>query len=182
MQNDDVQTNPTDDGIEDAVVVEETEVLTVEPAEESGSTDTETTSRALSPDEPASPAETLIHLEQMINGYLTDIARTREKLKSQKEMFKQTFEQDKDYNEVSEEQKAVKRKHNEVKQKIAKTDSVTAVKMTIDEIQSEMKDLQQSLSDYLHRYIQLTQATSFTGPGGEVLTIVRTAKLVKKKD
>lgn len=178
MQNsDDVQETPTDEPTEETVVLETT---TQEGDVEV--TETVKADMKLTPDEAESTVDTLLHLEQMINGYLTDIARLREKMKSQKEMFKQSFEQDKDYSEIAEEQKAVKRKHNEVKQKIAKQDGVTAVKMTIEELQTEMKDAQQSLSDYLHRYVGLTQATSFTGPGGEVLTIVRSAKLVKKKD
>lgn len=178
MQHSNSNTNPpSDDQVDETVTLTATE--TVGDVE---TTETIVADMTLKPDEAESPVNTLLHLEQMINGYLTDITRIREKLRSQKEMFKQTFEQDKDYNEVSEKQKEVKRKHNEVKQRIARTDGVTAVKMTMDELQSELKDIQQSLSDYLHRYIQLTQATSFTGPGGEVLSIVRTAKLVKKKD
>lgn len=161
------------------------EMVVLETTTQEGDVEVTETLKAdmkLTPDEAESTVDTLLHLEQMIIGYLSDITRLREKMKSQKEMFKQSFEQDKDYSEVNEEQKAIKRKHNEVKQKIAKQDGVTAVKMTIEEIQTELKDAQQSLSDYLHRYVGLTQATSFTGPGGEVLTIVRSAKLVKKKD
>lgn len=182
MQNSDDVKTPDDvktvnDSVDETVVIESSD-------EKDGVETTETivADMRLKPDEAESPVSTLLHLEQMIHGYLSDIQRLRTQLRSQKEMFKQTFEQDKDYNEVAEQQKEVKRKHNEVKQKIAKTDSVSAVKTKIEEIQSEMKDIQQSLSDYLNRYIALSQATSFTGPDGEVLTIVRTAKLVKKKD
>lgn len=179
MKNsDDDQKTPSDEAVDETVVIQS------EPEEKDGVETTETVvaDMRLKPDEAASPVDTLLHLEQMIHGYLADITRLREKMKSQKEMFKQAFEQDKDYSEVAEQQKEVKRKHNEVKQKIAKTDGVSAVKSKIDDVAGELKDAQQSLSDYINRYAELTRATSFTGPDGEVLTIVRTAKLVKKKD
>lgn len=183
--DDDIKTQPTEESEDDTKEETVDRTIVIEESDEEDGVETTKTVRAdmrLTPDEAESPVSTLLHLEQMIHGYLSDVERLRKQLKSQKEMFKQSFEQDKDFNEVSEKQKEVKRAHNEVKQRIARTDGVSAVKTKIEELQSEMKDVQQALSDYLNRYSQLTQATSFTGPDGEVLTIVRTAKLVKKKD
>ncbi len=134
-----------------------------------------------SPEDKPTGASDQLNLEEMIKGYMADITRLREKLKSQREMFNQSFEQDKVYSEVAEQQKAANRKKTEAKQRIVKTDAVSAVKMTMKEIQDELKDAQQALSDYLNRYIMVSNSNEFMGPDGELHQIVRTAKLVKKK-
>lgn len=122
-----------------------------------------------------------INLEQMIKNHLADISKIREKLKTQKDMFKSSFESDKQFSEVDVEHKAVARKKTEAKQRITRTDAVSAVATVIKTLQDELKDAQQALSDYLNQYVVQTQATEFMGPDGELHQIVRTAKLVKKK-
>ncbi len=126
-------------------------------------------------------ADALLNLEQMIKGYLSDIERIRSKLKSQKEMFNQSFEQDKDYSEVEVQYKQLTKKKNEAKEKIVKSDAVSAVKMEVSNLQFELKEAQQALSDYLNKYVQVTQKSEFIGPDGEAFQIVRTARLVKQK-
>ncbi|QQR64123.1 hypothetical protein IPH70_01145 [Candidatus Roizmanbacteria bacterium] len=111
---------------------------------------------------------------------MSDISRIREKLKTQKDMFKSSFESDKEFSDVDTEHKAIARK-TVAKQRIIKTDAVSAVSMKIKEIQEEMKETQQALSDYLNRYIQVSDSTEFMGPDGEVHQIVRTAKLDKEE-
>ena len=96
-------------------------------------------------------------------------------------MFKQSFEQDKEYNDADVEHKTLTRKRTEAKQRIVKTDAVSAVQSTIKQLQEELKDAQQAVSDYLNQYVMQTQATEFTGPDGEPMQIVRSAKLVKRK-
>src|SRR3989338_6787402 len=112
-------------------------------------------------------ADELLTLEQMIKGYMSDLVRIQEKIKTQREMFKQSFEQDKDYSKAKEEAKELIRKKTEQKQRIIKIDAVSAVQMKIDELQTELKEARQSLSDYLNRYIMLTQKSEFLGPDGE---------------
>lgn len=129
----------------------------------------------------SSNLEERLSIEQMIKNYMSDISRIREKLKTQKDMFKSSFESDKEFSDVDTEHKAIARKKTVAKQRIIKTDAVSAVSMKIKEIQEEMKETQQALSDYLNRYIQVSDSTEFMGPDGEVHQIVRTAKLVKKK-
>ena len=129
----------------------------------------------------SSEANQLLTLEQMIKGYMADLVRIQASIKSQREMFNQSFEQDKAYSEVEEEFKAMNRKKSEQKQRIVKSVAVSAVQLKIDELQAELKEAKQSLSDYLNRYVLLTQKSDFLGPDGESYQIVRSAKLVKKK-
>lgn len=123
----------------------------------------------------------LLALEDLIKGYLADIAAAREKLKAHKEMLKSTIEQDKDYSEVAEKQSAVKKEVAKVKEVLVKNPSVIATQQKVNELNLQVRDAQQALSDYLNQYIQLTQSTEFVGPDGEVLQIERKARLIKKK-
>jgi Skp family chaperone for outer membrane proteins len=130
---------------------------------------------------PPSTYQNLSAIENLIKGYLADITSLRDKLKAQKEMLRDTVEQDKDYSEVAEKQSAVKKEVAKAKEVLKKNDSYIATQMKADEISEELKACQTALSDYLNQYIALTNTSEFVGPDGEVLSIVRSAKLVKKK-
>jgi len=127
------------------------------------------------------PVHNLLAIEDLIKGYLADIAATKEKLKAHKEMVKSTIEQDKDYSVVAEKHNAVKKEVAKVKETLVKNPAITSAQLKVNELQTELKDAQSALSDYLNQYIQLTQTSEFVGPDGEVLQIVRSAKLVKRK-
>ena len=125
--------------------------------------------------------EDLSSIENLIKGYLADMGAIREKLKAQKEMLKSTIEQDKDYSEAAEKQNVVKREVAKVREVLKKNESVIANQMKVNELTEELKGCQTALSDYLNQYIMLTNTSEFVGPDGEVLSIVRSAKLVKKQ-
>lgn len=127
------------------------------------------------------PVQNLLAIEELIKGYLADIQAIKEKLKAHKEMVKGAIEQDKDYSLVAEKQNAAKKEVAKVKETLVKTPAITTAQLKVNELQTELKDAQNALSDYLNQYIQLTQTSEFVGPDGEVLQIVRSAKLVKQK-
>jgi predicted nuclease with TOPRIM domain len=120
--------------------------------------------------------EDLSSIENLIKGYLADMGAIREKLKAQKEMLKSTIEQDKDYSVAAEKQNVVKREVAKVKEVLKKNESVIANQMKVNELTEELKGCQT-----LNQYIMLTNTSEFVGPDGEVLSIVRSAKLVKKQ-
>lgn len=126
-------------------------------------------------------AKKIINLENLIKGYLTDIANLRDKLRAQREMIKSTIEGDRDFSEAATKTAELKKKETEIKQKLVKVEAVVATKMKVEQLMTELKNVQQSLSDYLNEYANLTQSTEFIGPEGELHQIVRTAKLVKKR-
>lgn len=126
-------------------------------------------------------AQKVLNLENLIKGYLADMANLREKLRAQKEMLKSTIDGDKDYSEAAAKTAEIKKKENEIRQKLVKVDAVIGTKMQIEKISTELKNVQLSLSDYLNEYADITKSTEFIGPEGELLQIVRNAKLVNKK-
>jgi hypothetical protein len=68
-----------------------------------------------------------------------------------------------------------------VKEVLVKNPSVIFTQMKVNELNTELRDAQSALSDYLNQYIQLTQSSEFIGPDGEVMHIERKARLVKKR-
>jgi hypothetical protein len=132
------------------------------------------------PKDPLNP-QNLLAIEDLIKGYLSDIASVKEKLKAHKEMLKSTIEGDKDYSVVAEKQSAVKKEVAKVKEVLVKNSSIISTQLKVNELNTELRDAQSALSDYLNQYIQLTQSSEFIGPDGEVLHIERKARLVKRK-
>ena len=127
----------------------------------------------------SSDAKRILNLESLIKGYLGDLNQLREKLRAQKEMVKSTYEGDRDYSEATAETQKLKKKEKEIKERLVKNDGVVAINMKIEQLQTEVKNIQFSLSDYLNA--ALTNSTEFIGPDGELFQIVRSAKLAKKK-
>lgn len=125
--------------------------------------------------------QSLLAIEDLIKGYLSDIAAVKEKLKAHKEMLKSSIEGDKDYSVVAEKQSEVKKEVAKVKEVLVKSPSIISTQMKVNELNTELRDAQSALSDYLNQYIQLTQSTEFIGPDGEVMQIERKARLIKKK-
>ena len=126
-------------------------------------------------------ATSITALEDIIKGYLADINSLREKLKSHKSMIEDAVSQDKTYAQATEKQKEVKREIAQAKQEVTTLPAVVASKTKIKDISLELKEAQIALSDYLNQYVSLTQSSDFTGADGEVMQIVRSAKLIKKK-
>jgi len=126
--------------------------------------------------------EVLLNLETMIKDYLVDVDKMRERIKTKRDMFKQSYEQDAEYSEVEEQQKEAKRKVQAAKEKVTKTDAVQTLQNEVKIMQEEMKELQGLLSENLNHYANMTNNTSFTAADGAVLKIVRTAKLVRPRD
>ena len=152
--------------VEEAEIVEE--ALQEVPAEEEVVT------------EGAEAAQSQIDLESMIHKYLKDMEQTREKLKMQKSMLEDAFQNDAGYAEAASKVKEATKARNAVKQKIQNQAAVKKVVGEVNSLKEEMKDLQEGLSLYLRQYQEKTGTTYFTGEDGEVMEIVIMRKLVKK--
>jgi hypothetical protein len=154
----------SEDEIQDAEVVEEDEETT---------TDSQ-------PADSENAAVSQINLESLINRYLKDIEGVREKLKMQKTMLDDAFNNDAGYAEANQKVKEATKVRNGVKQKIQKQPAIIKVTSEINALKDEMKDLQEGLSQYLQQYMTQSGNNQFTGEGGEVLEIVVSRRLVRK--
>lgn len=171
--------NKPEETIEDAVIVDENE--------EEEDTDLVTTSDS-DTDEDVEAADgsgenaavSQINLESLINRYLKDIDGVREKLKMQKTMLEDAFNNDAGYAEANQKVKDVTKVRTGIKQKIQKQPAIVNVTNEINALKEEMKDMQEGLSQYLQQYQLQSGNNQFTGEGGEVLEIVTSRRLVRK--
>jgi hypothetical protein len=131
----------------------------------------------------ATPAATssLLNLESLINGYIVDLEKLQEKMKTQREMFNDAFNNDAEYSQIMAKVKDANRVKSAAKQRIMKLPNVVELANKMREYKDEIKDIQEGLSSYLQQYQQLSGNNQITNDNGEVRQIVNTAKLVKVK-
>jgi hypothetical protein len=125
-------------------------------------------------------ATNLITIENLIKKYIVDIEKVQQQLKTQKEMFDASFENDAAYAEADEKVKEVTKTKNASKQKLMKNPSITMIFDRMKELKQELKDMREDLSDYLQQYYKLANTTQIIDDNGEIREIIVSTKLVKK--
>lgn len=122
----------------------------------------------------------VMQLETLIHGYLSDIEKLKEKLTTQREMYESSFEQDAQYSQQEEEEKKVKRAKKTIKDTLSKSPSVSMVLDRVNELKSELRDANEELIGALKEYQRLANSSQLTTPTGEIYEIVNTLKLKKR--
>lgn len=166
--------NKPEDQIEDAEIVDQTD-------EENAGANEEATNETTDETSGENAAVSQINLESLINRYLKDMDGVREKLKMQKTMLEDACNNDAGYAEANQKVKDATKVRNGIRQKIQKQPAIVNVTNEITKLKEDMKDLQEGLSQYLQQYQLQSGNNQFTGEGGEVLEIVVSRKVVRKK-
>lgn len=125
-------------------------------------------------------ASQILSLENLIKGYLSDRDNLKLKVKSQKEIIVDAYEQDREYRDALHEVEKAKAKLKSIKDRLTKTADIATRTAELELLGDEVKTINAAISDYLNQYKNLTQSDLFTGPDGEVMSIVQQAKLIKK--
>ncbi|MCL5090653.1 MAG: hypothetical protein M1514_01440 [Patescibacteria group bacterium] len=120
-----------------------------------------------------------LNLENLIKTYMARVESIKQELKKQKELLDDSFESDAIYKEHEEKAKEAIKIKAETKQQILKNPTLQSITQKVDDLRSEVKELQDTLSDYLLQYQKLTGASEIEGEDGETRIIVNTARLVK---
>ncbi len=175
-------TDKPEEKIEDAEIVADAATSDINKDENEEETDEENTESVESADSETgeNAAVSQINLESLINRYIKDIDATKEKMKMQKTMLEDAFNNDAGYAEAQQKVKEVTKVRNGIRQKIQKQPGVMNVMNEINGLKEEIKDQQEGLSQYLQQYQLQSGNSSFTGEGGEVLEIVTSRRLVRK--
>ncbi len=124
----------------------------------------------------------MLDLSSLINDYVKTIEDAKKQLKEQRQMVKDTFENDQQYHELSEKAKTLNREKNAIKQKLLKTPAAEAALVKMNDLQSELKDMDDKLSGYLQEYQRVAGTNIIEGTDGEIRQIVPVYKLVKKNN
>jgi predicted RNase H-like nuclease (RuvC/YqgF family) len=145
-------------------------------------TDTVDTVKTDSPDtdEPINEnVNELLNLEDLIKNYVSQIENLRKEIKKQKDLFEDSFESDVVYREHEEKAKEAAKIKSETKQQILKQPTLAALGEKIDDLKTQLKELQVTLSDYLVQYQKMTGFNEIEVGDGETMIIVNSARLVK---
>lgn len=126
------------------------------------------------------PAMSTLELESMITRNLEEVEKLKAQLKTQKEMYDSTFENDAAFAEQSEKEKELKKAVSAVKQKLVKQPAVVDVSSRMKDIKEEIKDIQDTISGLAEQYEKVSGNNQILKENGDVLEIVKTYKLVKK--
>jgi len=122
----------------------------------------------------------VVDLSSLINDYLHTIDEQKKQLKEQKQMLKDTFENDQEHHEISEKVKALNKEKAAIKQRIMKQASVEPISAKIKELQLELRDMDDKLSGYLQEYQRVSGTNVIEDAKGEMMQIVPVYRLVKK--
>lgn len=125
-------------------------------------------------------AQILINLEAMIKSHISSIERISEELKKQKGMLNDIFENDSTYKQHSEAAKEAARIKSQTKQQILKAPQVADLASKVKDMQSQLKETREALSDYLREFQRMSGVNEIEDDAGEVHEIRYVAKLVKK--
>lgn len=123
-------------------------------------------------------ATVLVSLEEMIKKYITRLDALKIEVKKQKEMYDDSFINNPTYLENTEKAKIAAKDLQVTKKNIASQPAVIQIALKLKSTRDEVKEIDQSLSDYLQEYQRLSGANEIEGEDGKMRDIVNSAKLV----
>ena len=122
----------------------------------------------------------LLNLEELIKNHIDSMDKLKEELKTTREMFEDSFNNNPTYNEHLEKVKEASKGKNSVRQEIAKQPSVATLEQKVKDIRFDINEKSKTLSDLLQDYKDQTGNTEIETRNGQILEIVSTAKLMKR--
>lgn len=130
------------------------------------------------PSAEANQATVLLSLEEMIKKYITRLDQLKVEVKKQREMYDDSFLNNPTFIENTEKAKVAAKDLLVTKKNISSQPAVVQISLKLKNMRDEMKEIEQSLSDYLQEFQRLTGANEIEGEDGKIRDIVNTAKLV----
>lgn len=129
----------------------------------------------------APKVDVILNLEEMIKNCVSTIQQLKEELKKNREMLTDSFTNDPTYQEKDQSLKQAARSRSQVKLEISKQPSVAKLDQKVKDLRFDINEKKKTLSDLLIDYKQQTGATQLQLFNDEVVDIVETAKIVRKK-
>lgn len=130
------------------------------------------------PSADANQATVLLSLEEMIKKYITRLDQLKVEVKKQREMYDDSFLNNPTFIENTEKAKVAAKDLLVTKKNISSQPAVVQISLKLKNMRDEMKEIEQSLSDYLQEFQRLTGANEIEGEDGKIRDIINTAKLV----
>lgn len=126
-------------------------------------------------------AETLASLQRVIERNAEQLDELGTKLKEKRQSLKNVFDNDSQLNEAQEQVATYSSQLKERKSKLQSDPQVTSLKVQIGEINEQKKEIEETLSNHLLNYYQLTNSTSFDTSDGDQWDFTVRAKVRPRK-
>lgn len=112
-------------------------------------------------------AETLNHLQNIIERNANELDRVKNELKEKRESLKSLYENDAPLQEISGEVEVMSQQLKERKSKISNDPQATSLKFGIGELNQEKKEIEETLSNHLINFYSMTNSKSFDTSSGD---------------
>jgi predicted RNase H-like nuclease (RuvC/YqgF family) len=122
-----------------------------------------------------------LELESLIQRYMEDVEKLKNQIKTQKEMYNASFENDAEFSKETEVANEAKKKVSAVKQRITQLPAVKEAENRMLELKDEMKDVNEAISGLAEQYQNVAGTNQIVRDDGQVLEIVRNFKVIRKK-
>ena len=127
----------------------------------------------------AENSKDLTEVVNFIHKITGQIETEKAELGKQGEMLKDALSSDPNYCEKDEKVKEATKERHVAKKQVLALPELAKVDMKIKDSRARIKDLNQSLSEYLQQYERLSGQRTIEGADGQLREIVYTARLVK---
>lgn len=112
-------------------------------------------------------ADTLMHLQGIIERNAQQLERIKKEIKERRESLKSVFENDTELNEAETQATQIVNQVKERKAKLKADPQVTSLNVQIGELKQQASELEDTLSNHLVNYYQLTNSKSFDTSEGD---------------
>jgi uncharacterized phage infection (PIP) family protein YhgE len=126
-------------------------------------------------------ADTLNHLQNVIERNADQLTKLSNELKLKRESLKNVFDNDAQLAEAAEEQQRQSQQVKERKAQLQNSSEALQLKTQIGELNEQKKEIEDTLSNHLLNYYQLTNSTSFDTSDGDQWEFNIKAKVKGKK-
>lgn len=112
-------------------------------------------------------AKSLNYLQNVIERNATELERVEHEIKEKRESLQSVFENDTELAAAEEEASQATLKLKERRGNMQNNPQVATLRVQLKEIQDQKKEIEETLSNHLINYFQITQSTSFDTSDGD---------------
>lgn len=126
-------------------------------------------------------AKSLNYLQNVIERNATELERVEHEIKEKRESLQSVFENDTELAAAEEEASQATLKLKERRGNMQNNPQVATLRVQLKEIQDQKKEIEETLSNHLINYFQITQSTSFDTSDGDQWDFSVKAKVKARK-
>src|SRR4029078_9498019 len=127
-------------------------------------------------------AETLTSLQNLIERYANELNRLGEELKQKRKSLKSVFENDTQLAEATAKVEIISEDVKTRKSQLQTDPQVTSLKVQLSELNDQKKEMEETLSNHLVNYHQITNSTSFDTSDGDQWDFAIKARIKARKN